>query len=156
MHHAPNYLRHKTHKNCWIKSLLAKNQKAKAVVLEEHPTAQELPRAEIELIAYFRYIGCDLTNGTDGGEGGSPMKGKKHSKETKDKISAAHKNLSEEIKLKQIKRLKERPAHLGHKHSETTKIQMSKSQRGKHSKQSARINNLWINKLRKILRLGDL
>lgn len=155
-HHNPSQLTARTHKNNWIKSLLSNGQKAEIIILEEYQSAQELPEAEIDAIAYFRSIGCDLTNGTDGGDGGAPMTGKTHSKETRNKISLSQKSASEEFKNKRAKRLKERPIHLGHKHSDETKLKMSKSHTGKCIKFGAKINNVWLNNLRKLLNLGPL
>lgn len=87
-HHRGCYLKNNSHKNNWIKSLLAKGQKAELIIIEEYETEEELPQAEIDMIAYYRFIGCDLTNTTDGGDG---RKGYKHSEETKNKISKRHK-----------------------------------------------------------------
>ncbi|MGI0058124.1 MAG: NUMOD3 domain-containing DNA-binding protein [Nitrosotalea sp.] len=126
------------------------------IVLEEYTSAQELSEAEIHAIAYFKSIGCDLTNGTDGGDGGAPMTGKTHSEEAKMKISLSQKNVSEEFKNKRAKRLKERPIHLGCKHSDDTKTKMSKSHTGKNVKLGAKINNTWLNNLRNLLNLRPL
>lgn len=155
-HHNTSQLKAFTHKNNWIKSLLSNGQRAEAIILEEYESAQELPVAEIEAIAYFKSIGCNLTNSTDGGDGGAPMTGKTHSKETKTKISISQKNLSEEFKNKRANRLKENPIHLGHKHSVETKSKMSKSHTGKSIKFGAKINNVWLNNLRKLLNLRPL
>ena len=73
---------------------------------------------EISYIKLYRELGYDLNNTTDGGEGchglkhseetkeriKEKIKGRKHSKESKDKMSANHplkgKNLSEDVKRK--------------------------------------------------------
>lgn len=155
-HHNPHQLTSHTHKNNWLKSLLSSGQKSEMIILEEYESAQELPEAEIFAIAYFKSIGCNLTNGTDGGDGGSPMTGKRHSEETKTKISTSHKNVSSEYKNRRNKRLKECPIHLGHKHSDKTKTRMSESHKGKRTKFGAKINNVWLNKLRNLLNLSPL
>lgn len=85
-HHSPSNLKKNTHKNAWIKSLLAKKQKADVWIIEQYETSEELPQAEIEIIAYFKYIGCNLTNGTLGGDGGM---GRKHTDEELKKMSDA-------------------------------------------------------------------
>lgn len=156
-HYGRYSLSHRTHKNNWLKSLLAIGQKAEAIILEERPKADDLPSAEIEMIAYLKSIGCNLTNGTEGGDGGAPMKGKKHSEKSKQKISTSQKNAPEEVKQARSKRLKDNPIHLGHNHSRETKTKMSKSHIGKHNiKHGAKINNAWINRLRNLLNLRPL
>lgn len=88
-HHNPSKLKENTYKNNWIKSLLTQGLKAEMVILETYETAVELPQAEIELIEYYRSIGCNLVNGTNGGDSG--MSGRKSSEETRKKISEARK-----------------------------------------------------------------
>lgn len=75
-----------THKGCWIKSLLAKGLKPEVWIIEEYPTGDTLCNEEIWYIAYFRFLGCDLTNLTFGGEGAC---GVIKSDGTKDKLRAA-------------------------------------------------------------------
>lgn len=59
----------KSHKNNWIKQLIAKGLEPKIKIIAQVENPSDLSDAEIFCIAYFRYIGEDLTNGTDGGEG---------------------------------------------------------------------------------------
>jgi len=48
------------------------------IIIEEFLTAEELPIAEIKYVADYRNKGYDLTNGTDGGDGGkTPNSGAK-------------------------------------------------------------------------------
>jgi predicted GIY-YIG superfamily endonuclease len=122
----------KSYKNHWIKSLLKENIKPEMIIIEKYETASELPQAEIDAIAYYRYIGCDLTNGNEGGDGGQRgripwNKGKKHSEETKAKIGLANKGKkrSDETKEKMSLALK------GHTFSEETKLKMSLTRKGK-------------------------
>lgn len=105
-HHRLSSLKYSTHKNHWLKSLIAKGQKAEMFILETYQTAEELPQAEIELVEYYKSIGCDLVNGTKGGDG---IIGYNHSDETKLKMSKSRRGkpsnkkgvkLSEEHKLK--------------------------------------------------------
>jgi group I intron endonuclease len=42
-------------------------------------------------IAYFKFLGCDLTNGTKGGDEPPSTKGRKHSEESKLKMSKSKK-----------------------------------------------------------------
>lgn len=89
-HLKPSLLKAKTHKNSWIKSLLEQHLKPEMVIIEEYECEKELPTAEIEMIAYLKSIGCDLTNGTLGGEVLPNRKGKPLSEEHKMKISIAN------------------------------------------------------------------
>lgn len=58
-----------THKTCWIKSMRADGVLPDVFVIEE-TSKQECQATERFWIAYFRYVGCDLTNSNDGGNGG--------------------------------------------------------------------------------------
>lgn len=77
----------KTHKDKWINSLLSQNLK---------PIIKELKVVnnndwiywEIYSIDFFKKLGCNLVNHTNGGDGGSFTH---HNEETKKKISDAHK-----------------------------------------------------------------
>lgn len=158
-HYSISELRFNTHKNNWLKKLLSLGQKAELIVLEEHQTAEELPQAEIELIEYYKYIGCNLTNGTIGGDGASF--GHSVSKETRRKMSESAKKSftterraavsqrnkgnkiwlgkkhSEQTKKKIAEKAKGNTRPLGIKRSEETKIKMSKAQKGrKHSEET--------------------
>lgn len=86
-HYQPANLKRITHKNNWLKSLINLGQKAEVYVIEKYDTPEELPQAEIEMIAYYRYVGCDLTNGTYGGDGAT---GRIVSEETRKKVSIAN------------------------------------------------------------------
>lgn len=106
----------KTHKAAWLRQLLASGLKPEAEVLEVHETAAALDEAERHFIAYFRGIGCRLTNATDGGEGlanPSPEtrqkmsrvhRGKVISPRHRERVSAAHrgKRLSQEHRAKLV------------------------------------------------------
>ena len=61
---------YKSHKNNWIRKLLTNNQMPEIIILESYDNYEDLNQAEIDLISYYKYIGCDLTNGTEGGDGG--------------------------------------------------------------------------------------
>jgi len=79
---AHNYRTH------WLSSLKAQNLVPNAVILQEFTEPEILCDAEIFWIAYFRKMGCPLTNLTDGGEG---TMGRKVSIETRAKIGSSNK-----------------------------------------------------------------
>lgn len=96
-HLLPSNLKKTTHKSAWLKSLLKDNLKPEIIVLENVATEIEALEKEIELIAYYKSIGCELTNGTLGGDG---RYGFITPQEVKDKISQSMrgKNTKPEIK----------------------------------------------------------
>ena len=75
-HMQPSKISGKNHRSCWLRQLKALKIKPEMFVLETYDTKQEAAQAEIELIAYYKYIGCDLVNGTLGGDGGDTRSGK--------------------------------------------------------------------------------
>lgn len=86
-HAWPSYLnRDRTHKGYWIRQLLRDGLMYEVEVLEVHARAEDLPEAEMFWIAYFRSVGCRLTNMTAGGDG---TWGTKKSVETRRKMSMA-------------------------------------------------------------------
>lgn len=62
-------LRERTHKAMWLRQLLGAGLRPDIQVLESSASADELNEAEQFHIAYWRFVGADLTNLTDGGEG---------------------------------------------------------------------------------------
>lgn len=115
----------RTHKSTWIQSLQRKGLKPELFIIEE--VSNDIwKREERFWIAYFKSIGADLTNATDGGDGVLGLRfspesrlkvsknnlGRKASPETRRKLSEAHrgerhwsfgKHLSQETRLKQRK-----------------------------------------------------
>ena len=75
-HLCPNQLSKKTHKARWLNSLILDGKKPKIEILEvvDESVVDERERF---WIAAFRASGCDLTNLTDGGEGGATITGRK-------------------------------------------------------------------------------
>lgn len=73
------------HRICWIQSLLRNGSMPVMQQLQEVHDS-EWRSAERYWIAYFRSIGCPLTNLTDGGDG---TIGYNHSEESKAKMSAS-------------------------------------------------------------------
>lgn len=106
----------KSYKANWVRELVSEGLSPEIEVLEEHQTAVALPEAECYFIAYFRSIGCRLTNLTTGGDGAPGHKmsdtgrerlrlrhlGTVLSVDVREKISLAHKGkrLSEEHRRK--------------------------------------------------------
>lgn len=123
------------HVHCWMKNVIDSGFAPEIFLIEDgYETIEQLNDAEIFWIAYFRSIGCRLTNQTSGGDGGwffseetlkrmsdlqkgrklsescrkkisSALLGKKRSAETRAKISAAARNRSPELIAQQIARL---------------------------------------------------
>jgi len=88
----------KNHLGCWLRSLA----KPPALLILKEVPESEWQEWERRYIRCAKALGFRLVNGTEGGEGGSlpgaehpmfgkvgPNKGKKHSLETREKISAA-------------------------------------------------------------------
>lgn len=132
-HIKPYNLKNNTYKQNWIKSLLKYNLKPIIDILEIYKTELEALQAEIELIAYFKAIGCRLTNGTEGGEG------HKHNLSTKQKLSKINKGkigpnkakpLLQETKDKISKTLTGRVGcNKGKKWSDDHKLKISKTKK---------------------------
>ena len=133
----------RTHKSAWIRRLIADNVLPVVVILEE-TTTENWAMAEKAWIKTLKDNGHDLTNATDGGEGGatsigrSPSEetrnkirlantGRKHSDETRAKLSASRKRqvFSEET------RAKISAANLGHGASNEARTKMSVASKGK-------------------------
>lgn len=111
-HLCPSKLTGFTHKENWIKSLFSRDAKPQLFLLEEFESKEEALQAEIELIAYYRYLGCDLTNTTAGGEGSNGTKIPESHRQRLREINSRPK--SEEHKAKISK------SHIGIKPSEET------------------------------------
>ena len=112
-HYKPSRLIDKTHKNNWLNKLLNEGKYVKVSIVEQLDDENLLNEAEKKWIKHYKDLGCDLTNGTEGGDGGkmSPesiekMKSKKTgvklSEEHKQKISEGNKGrvVTEETRTK--------------------------------------------------------
>ena len=80
----------------WIQSLVRSGLIPEIRIIEEIPDDRDWESREIHWIAHYKYIGCDLTNFTSGGEGAASYGrlGKKNSLEHKLKCSAARTGVS--------------------------------------------------------------
>lgn len=87
LHLCPSNLRGESHKERWIRAVMADGLKPKIVVLQRCASVDELDAAEEQVITDFRSRGAALTNATPGGKG-KPL-GCASSEETRKKISAA-------------------------------------------------------------------
>lgn len=94
-----------SHKNNWLNSLISKDQMPLLEIIEECDDTLWHEK-EVEWIRYYRSIGVDLTNSTDGGEG---VHGYTFTEEAKENMSKAH---------------------IGLKPSEDTRKKLSKAQLG--------------------------
>ena len=145
----------KTHKNNWINNLLKLGSKPKIEIIEELKDTFSLNEAEIKWIKYYKDLGCDLTNGTIGGDGGkmSPesiekgkktkiinntnigwWKGKKFSEEHRKNLSEGKKGYIATDKTKAKLSIIHKGLNnwsKGKKLSEETKLKMNKSKIGK-------------------------
>lgn len=72
----------------WIRKLLRRGQSPRIRLVQDVPW-EDRARAEIYWIAYFKSLGCDLTNSTLGGECPPGMRGRKHSAESRAKMGLA-------------------------------------------------------------------
>jgi hypothetical protein len=100
----------KKHLYCWIKSLLNKGEKPIQIIID---VVQDWKYWEAFYIEYYKYLGCNLTNLSVGGQG-----------------SLGHKH-TEEWKKAQGIRATGNTNRLGHIASEATKKKMSLAKIGK-------------------------
>jgi hypothetical protein len=63
--------RHRSHKNSWLKGLLAAGHEPQLLILDSEITAEDVDNAERLWISLYRVWDATLTNGTDGGDGGA-------------------------------------------------------------------------------------
>jgi hypothetical protein len=111
-HLAPWNLERRSKKNSWLKSLLTEGLEPELDVLDRVPEEQT-NHAEREWISLYReFFGFDLTNGTDGGDGGA---------------------ITDPDALARI-----RAAHVGRVHSEEEKRRRSESQKKRFEESAQR------------------
>lgn len=83
--HIGDSVRRRTHRDNWIRSVIADGLRPEAFAIERHETEGAAFGAERDLISYFRYVGCRLTNLTNGGEG---VSGRVVTEDTRRRLSA--------------------------------------------------------------------
>ena len=98
-----------TYKDNWICSLLQNNNKPELLIIDE-VNQDDWVFWEKYYISYYKFIGCKLTNITDGGDNPPVRTGKKRTKEEIEKISKSN---------------------LGKKRSDETRKKISLSKKGK-------------------------
>ena len=76
----------RTHKEKWINSMIERGLKPTHFILDECISSDWILMEEY-WIEQAKVWGFKLTNGTSGGEGSNGFKGKKHTQETKYKLS---------------------------------------------------------------------
>lgn len=74
----------KTHKSAWMRKVLQTGRPIIRLVQSVEP--ENCPDAERYWIGYFKGLGCDLTNATEGGEG---TLGRHHTEAAKEKMRLA-------------------------------------------------------------------
>jgi hypothetical protein len=112
----------KTHKNMWLRQLKEQGMRPTCVSITQC-TVDVVDQRERELIALFKELGADLTNHTVGGEGGDTWSGRRHSQETRRKMSEIKvgKVFSQETRDRMSQSAKLR---IRHPHSEETRAKM--------------------------------
>ena len=151
--------RRPSRKRNWVQSILSIGLEPKVEELEilpEGATEKEWQESERFWISYLRFIGADLTNLTDGGEGihglvfteehrqkiGEAHKGRVRSPETLKRMSESRMGLSFDHlrklaegqrgkKISEEHRQKLIAANIGRKHSPETKAKMSIASKGR-------------------------
>lgn len=78
--------KHDSYKDRWVRKLYKEGKKPELLIIDE-VLKSDWQFWEIHYISYFKGIGCRLTNGTIGGDQPPSTKGRKHTEESKKKMS---------------------------------------------------------------------
>jgi len=157
------------HKSCWIKSLSKIGLRPIIEIIEEVPD-EDWNDSEKFYISYLRFLGFKLTNTSDGGEIFVPIKqiqkslsdcgkGRKHTDETKKKISLANSGKNNGMYKAIIsaeEREKRRKFHLGKKMSKESIEKSSSKNRGRTVSLESKIKMRNSSTSKKILYQMDL
>jgi len=81
---------HDSHKDRWIRKVFDDGQEPELLLIDV-VNKTEWQYWEKFYISYYKFIGCNLTNGTDGGDEPPSTKGRKHTGEAKLKMSKTKK-----------------------------------------------------------------
>ncbi len=125
-----------TYKDNWIRKLLSEGVEPVLVIVDKVEGKQS-NFWEQHYISLYKSWGFSLTNGTDGGDGGSTMLGVKQTKETVEKRTNTRRNngrpwVSEEQKVKmRNNNLGGKNPSWGLKRSDEVKLKMSEGMKGK-------------------------
>jgi hypothetical protein len=127
-----------------VKKLESNGSTYEVKIVKDGLSKEDALNLEIERISFWRSFGIKLSNMTNGGEGNlggtSPMKGKKHSDESREKLRKSHLGksspkkgipISDDQKQKMSNALRGRigvKSMLGKNHNDETKIKMSEAQ----------------------------
>jgi group I intron endonuclease len=77
---------HDSYKDRWIRKLIDNNDEIEIIIIDLVEQT-EWQYWEKFYINYYKFIGCNLTNGTNGGDQPPSTKGRKHTEESKLKMS---------------------------------------------------------------------
>jgi group I intron endonuclease len=77
---------HDSHKDRWIRKMINDNDELDIIIIDIVDQT-EWQYWEKFYISYYKFIGCKLTNGTNGGDQPPSTKGRKHTEESKLKMS---------------------------------------------------------------------
>ena len=119
-----------THKAYWLRRLIAAGLQPEIEVLETAPA--DIDDAEKFWIAYFKSIGCNLTNLTEGGEG---VVGLRHSAAARAKMSAVRRGVPKSpewrAKIAASNRGQPRPWLVGRPKSPEERAKLSAANKGR-------------------------
>lgn len=88
--HVNERFKHDSYKDRWVRNVINSGNEVEIVLIDTVDNS-EWQYWEKFYISYFKFIGCKLTNGTDGGDEPPSTKGRKHSEESKLKMSETKK-----------------------------------------------------------------
>ncbi len=135
--HITSSKRLSSHKACWIKSLLKLKLKPEMEIIE-CVNVKDRDKQEKYWIAYYRSLGFDLTNGTDGGDCSYTL-----TDETRSKISQAthkqwEKRRSQNYQMSEDQKIKIGIGNKGKVRSQEAREKYSKARKGKPWTQARR------------------